>query len=267
MPNINFRDSQSFILGSGFQVAAAQHTLIFNAQRDVMLGRLNIQTSGVNPGSGMINTLTVQGQSLLTSNAGASIRGTFPELADDGANYMGCPLIANGQVSITTGNYLGGVAPINRSIVGGIFCAPWDTSVLGPVPPPDSIGSSGLNFLYGLGQNVIPIGGVATTFNITSLRDVQLGMLYLDAYDLVLNSYLTTANAADVTVSSIRINQTEQLTSTIGVPLSCFGLNSKDEDMKTLAVVAPMNSTCSITIVNNHINPVTVSGHFFALPG
>lgn len=263
MPNINFRDSQSFILGSGQQAAAAQHTLIFNAQRDVMLGRCNIQTSGVNPGSGMINTLTVQGQSLLTSNAGASIRGTFPELADDGANYMGCPLIANGQVSITTGNYLGG----NQAIVGGIFCDPWDTSVLGPVPPPDSIGSSGLNFLYGLGQNVIPIGGVATTFNITSLRDVQLGMLYLDAYDLIGNSYLGTLNAAQVSITSIRINQTEQLTSTIGVPLSCFGLNSKDEDMKTLAVVAPMNSTCSITIVNNHVNPVTVSGHFFALPG
>ena len=92
-------------------------------------------------------------------------------------------------------------------------------------------------------------------------------MLYLDAYDLITNAYLTTANSADVVVTSIRINQTEQLVSTIGVPLSCFGLFSKDEDMKTLAVVAPMNSNVSITIASNAVNPVTVSGHFFALPG
>ena len=263
MPNINFRDSQSFILGSGRAPAAANHQLVFTAQRDCMLGRLNIQTSGVNPGSGMINTCTVQGQSLLTSNAGASIRGTYPELADDGANYCGVPLIANGQVQIQTGNYLDG----NVAIVAGRFTDPWNTAALGPVPPPDSIGASGLNYLFGLGQNLIPILGVATTFNVTSLRDVQLGMLYLDAYDAVLHTYLTTANAADVQVTSLMINQTEQLTSTFGVPLSCFGLNSKDEDMKTLAVIAPMNSTVSFTIVNNHINPVTVSGHFFALPG
>ena len=265
MPNINFRDSQSFILGSGQAAIGVNHILNFTAQRDCMLGRANIQTAGANPGSGMINTFTVQGQSLMCSNAGAAIRGTFPELADDGANYLGVPIIANGTVQIQTGNYLTG-GP-GCSIVAGIFCDPWNTALLGPVPPPDSIGASGLNYLFGLGQNVIPILGAATTFNVTSLRDVQLGMLYLDAYDLIANTYLTTATASLVSITSIMINQTEQLTSTFGVPLSCFGLNSKDEDMKTLAVVAPMNSTVSITVVNNGANPVTVSGHFFALPG
>ena len=245
MPNIKFRDSQSFILGSGRAAAAPNHTLNFAAQRDVMLGRCNIHTSpgvGLAVGSGMINTFTVQGQSLLCSNLGASIRGTFPQLADDGANYVGVPLIANGTVQIQTGNYLGG----NQSIVGGIFCDPWNTATLGPVPPPDSIGAT-------------------VTLNATALRDVQLGMLYLDAYDTVANVY---DNSADVTITSIRINQTEQLTSPAGVPLSCFDLLAKDEDMKTLSVIAPMNSTVSITFVNNlAANPVTVSGHFFALPG
>ena len=260
MPNINFRDSQSFILGSGRQAAAPGHQLNFTAQRDVMLGRCNIQTSGAQPGSGQINTFTIQGQSIMTSNLGASIRGTFPQLADDGANYIGVPLIANGQVQIQTGNYLDG----NQSISAGIFCDPWDTSILGPVPPPDSIGASGLNYLFGLGQTIVANGGAPVAIQATALRDVQLGMLYLDAYDVVGHRY---EELADIVITSIMINRTEQLVSTDGVPLSCFDLNSKDEDMKTLAVLAPMNSNVTITVTNNGPAGVTVSGHFFALPG
>ena len=213
MPNINFRDSQSFILGSGRFPAAPNHTLNFTAQRDVMLGRCNILTSGVQPGSGMINTFTIQGQSIMTSNVGASIRGTFPQLADDGANYIGVPLIANGQVQIQTGNYLDG----NEACSSGIFCDPWDTSILGPVPPPDAIGASGLNYLFGLGQTPVAAGGAPVNIQATALRDVQLGMLFLDAYDAVAHAYV---DSAEITITSIMINRTEQLVSTQGVPLS-----------------------------------------------
>jgi len=269
MPNIDFRDSQSFVLGSGFQANAAVHNNVpLTASRDIMLGRLVASNQFGTNASGDVTACTVQGQSILTSNQPAALRGFNPQLADDGANYIGVPLIQNGVIAISSGNYYPALpGPNQLQITWGCFTDPWDTSKLGNVPPPDAIGPAGLNYVCGMGQVNAAIGA-QVTLQCTVLRDVQLGMLYLECVDqlgvVAPNLGYQVENA--VQVNNIRINQTEQLASNAAVPLTAFTLESKDEDMKTLGVIAPMNSTIQIVVTNNSGVAVTFAGHFYCLP-
>lgn len=268
MPNIDFRDSQSYVLGSGFQGNAIGHqNVAMTASRDIMLGRLIQSNQFGTFASGDVTACTVQGQSILTSNQPAALRGFNPNLADDGANYIGVPLVQNGVVSITSGNYYPALPAASISLTWGCFTDPWDTSKLGPVPPPDAIGPAGLNYVCGLGQVTtgIPAGSVGT-LQCTVLRDVQLGMLYLEATDVAGAGGLGYGVEGSCVINNIRINQTEQLASNAAIPLSAFNLDSKDEDMKTLGVIAPMNSTLQIVITNNSGVAVTLAGHFYCLP-
>jgi hypothetical protein len=258
--NIDFRNSQSYSLGSGFNAPAAAHTLNFQAQRDVLLGGVVIDT--IAAGAVAVNAITaftVQGQSLLCSNQNPSANCLSSLAQDDGANFIGIPLIANGQVQIQTAGAAGATA------IAGIYCDPWSVDKQGPVPPPDSLGPSALNYLVGMGQVVIASAGggagVVGQLQCTVLRDCQLGLLALN--------YLGTTDPGHLAVTSIVINQTEQLVSTNAVPARQFLFTNPEMDQRTLGAFAPMNSTVTITFTNNDPavgNAANIEGHFFALP-
>ena len=129
--NIDFRNSQSYSLGSGINAAAAAHVLNFTAQRDVLLGGVVLETIVAGRlAPNLITAFTVQGQSLLCSNQNASANCLQPTSQDDGANFVGIPLVANGQVQIQT------AGPAAGTMQGGIYCDPWSVAQQGPVPPP-----------------------------------------------------------------------------------------------------------------------------------
>jgi hypothetical protein len=254
--NIDFRNSQSYSLGSGIQAPAAAHTLNFTAQRDVLLGGVVLDTIAAGTlAPNAITAFTVQGQSILCSNQNPSANCMRATSQDDGANYIGIPLIANGQVQIQL------AGPVGASASAGIYCDPWDVAKQGPVPPPDSLGPSALNYLVGLGASGNIAGGNNGTLTCTVLRDCQLGLLAL--------AFTGAADPGFLTINSIVINQTEQLTSTAAVPASQFEHTNPEIDQRTLGAFAPMNSTITINFTNSDpviANNIQVEGHFYALP-
>lgn len=265
MPNISFRDSQSFMLGSqgGMQAAAVAHNFTMVAARDVMLARpvINLQ-NGPTVTDGDVIRFDVSGQSVMVSNQPAHCLAFHPNAVNEGAAYVGIPLSANSQVFISANNYTG---PAGTPIASaGVLCDPWNTDTLGAVPPVDSLGSSGLSVICGLGRVITPGGAQPNLqLNCTVLRDIQLGMLVLSYHDAVGN---TIADDFAV-VTSIRVNQTEMLTSIDPVPLSSFGAFAQDVDLKTLSIIAPMNSNITVTCGTIGGAPAgSIAGSIWALP-
>ena len=257
--NIDFRTSQSYVLGSGPVPAppaapVLAGTLNFAAARDLILGRLTINVrQPVNALNGLVNVITVQGASILASNQPCAIRGFHTSLQMD-ENFIGVPLVQNGVAQV---QYAG----LNAASIasGAIYCDPW-TQDLGEPPSPDESGPSALNYAFGLSQVVIG-AGLTATINATALRACVLGRLYLEAYDAGAGNY--TGEAA-CQVTQILINQTEQLGSQVnaGVPLEAFNLNALSS-MANLNQFVPMNGTVSVTIQNLSAAAQTVHGHFF----
>ena len=261
--NIDFRTSQSYVLGSGPvpvppAAPAAAGTLNFAAARDLILGRLTISTNQpVNNVNGLVNVITVQGASILASNQPCAIRGFHTSLQMD-ENFIGVPLVQNGVAQV---QYAGlNVASLTQ---GAIYSDPW-TDNLGEPPSPDESGPSALNYAFGLSQVIIPNGATAT-INATALRACVLGRLYLEAFDAAAVAPASAyAGEGGCVVTQILINQTEQLGSQVnaGVPLEAFSLNALSS-MANLNQFVPMNGTVSVTIQNFSGAAQTVHGHFF----
>ena len=264
--NIDFRTSQSYVLGSGlFPVPPAPPlaagTLNFSAARDLILGRLSIAVAAPNPSinniNGLVNVITVQGASILASNQPCAIRGFHTSLQMD-ENFIGVPLVQNGVAQV---QYAG----LNQLAFtsAAIYCDPW-TNDLGEPPSPDESGPSALNYAFGLSQVVIGANATAT-INATALRACVLGRLYLEAFDpLAVAPASAYSLESSCIVTQVLINQTEQLGSQVnaGVPLEAFSLNALTS-MSNLNQFVPMNGTVSVTVFNPTATPLTVHGHFF----
>jgi len=277
--NISFRTSQSFSLGAGPAVAGLAHTLNFQAARSILAGQLTLTPSNEltasGPvaggfarvgGPGNVTAISIQGQSLMTSNGTVPLRAFSVYAPDQSHAFIGSGVPANGVLQVVTAGCTG-LPTLN----GGIFCDPWDDAQMGgPPPSPDSPENQGsLNYVFGLGQITIPPLGVGTLIS-TALRPQMLGFTYLQAMDdgtvaaANVNSFL---NEALMDVQSIQINATEQLSSAVGasVPFSQFTLGSADADQRVLGQFIPMNGTLSIRISNPTANQVIVSGCVFCL--
>ena len=255
--NIDFRTSQSYVLGSGGNPAAVAGTLNFAAARDLILGRLTISVDQpVNAINGQVTTLTVQGASILASNQPCAIRGFHTSLQMD-ENFIGVPLVQNGVAQLQYAA-LAGPGP-GAGCSAAIYCDPW-TQDLGEPPSPDESGPSALNYAFGLSQVIIPANATAN-INATALRACVLGRLYLEAFDAAAGNY---AIESACQVTQILINQTEQLGSQVnaGVPLEAFNLNALSS-MANLNQFVPMNGTVTVTVQNNSAFAATVHGHFF----
>lgn len=264
MPNISFRDSQSFMLGSvgGVQAIAVGHNFTMTSARDLMLARPVIQLENGGPTDGDIFRFDVSGQSVMFTNQPAHCRAFQADAVNEGAAYVGIPLSANSQVFIQSGNYTGAApGPIATA---GVLCDPWNTDTLGPVPPVDSLGSSGLSVIGGLGRVGHAGGAQLLNLNCTVLRDVQLGMVCIDYHSTAANDFSGNNFAV---LTSLRINQTEMLSSVDPVPLSTFSSTAQDVDLKTLSIIAPMNSNITATIQTIAGAPAgTIAGSIWALP-
>lgn len=284
MSNISFRTSQSYSLGSGTAAGAVTHTLNFQAARSILAGQLTLTPSNELTASGAVaggfarvggpgnvTAMSIQGQSLMTSNAFAPLRAFSVYAPDQSHAFIGSGVPANGVLQVITGGCTG--AP---TLTGGIFCDPWDDATMGgPPPSPDSPENQGnLNYVFGCGQVVLPpavagVPGTATLIS-TALRPQMLGFVYLQGMDdgtVVgpnLNSFL---NEPFLSVTSIQINATEQLASALGagVPFSQFTLGSMDSDQRVLSQFIPMNGTLSITVQNPTLNQIILSGCVFCL--
>ena len=267
MPNISFRDSQSFCLGfaGGIQAGAGNHLFTATVARDVMLARPILQLENGQPPAGYtdgdIVRFDVAGQSVLTTNQPAHCAALNAVSQNEGAGYIGIPLAANSQVFLSTNNYTGAApGPI---AVASVLADPWDTSLNGPVPSVDSLGSSGLSVLAGLGSIVHPGGAQNLQLQATCLRTIQLGMLCIDYHSTAANA---SANEFAI-LTSLRINQTELLASVDGVALSAFSFKSVDVDLKTISMIAPLNSTITAQITTIAGAPAgVIKGSIWALP-
>ena len=256
--NIDFRTSQSFVLGFGQSPAPAAvgGTLTAQAARNLVLGRLNISPNlPVDQIDGSITALSVQGASILASNQNCSLRGFHTNLQMD-ENFIGVPLIQNGVASLTFANQT-----VASLVSAGIYADPW-SDALGEPPSPDESGPSSLNYAFGMGNAVLAApAGSTITLQATALRACVLGRLYLGAYNVAGTTY---GFESGCIVTSIQINSTEQLGSAVGagVPLSAFSLGALSS-MANLNQFCPMNGTVSITIINNSANALNVDGHFY----
>ena len=138
--NIDFRTSQSFVLGSGQSVAGVAGTLNYQAARDLILGRplFSAAVTPINQLNGQVNVASVQGASILASNQNLALRGLTSTLQQN-ESFIGIPLVQNGvaQFQFTALNAA-------DQITGGIYCDPWGPN-LGEVPAPDAMGPSSLN--------------------------------------------------------------------------------------------------------------------------
>jgi len=259
--NIDFRTSQSYLLGFGQTPApaAAAGTLNAQAARNLVLGRFNISPNlPADQIDGQVTALSVQGASILCSNQPCALRGFHTNLQMD-ENFIGVPLVQNGVASFTF------AAQTTPSLVSAaIYADPWGAS-LGEPPSPDESGPSALNYAFGMGGGLV--GGVAPanviTLQATALRACVLGRLYIGAINLAAVPPSHTLESACI-VTSIQINSTEQLGSAVGagVPLSAFALDAFSS-MANLNQFVPMNGTVSITIQNNSGVGLNVSSHFF----
>lgn len=279
----NFQKSQSYSLGLGTAVAGVAHNLVGQAARNLTLGQLNLIASNANsltptpaapavlPGGlasygnhGQVTAIAVQGASLMVSNQPVPLR-MFSPIAQDGENnFIGLAIPNAGVVTVTTANVTGGPA-----LTGGIFCDAYNESVSGPIQSPDALGSTGgLNFVAGMGQ-VISVGGLGVPqtvqLNCQLLRGVTLGWLYLEAFDAAA-AVQSFAQEDQLSISQIMINQVEMLGSQVNavVPFSQFTLGSTDSDARYLGMSAPLNSTCTISIiVPAGVPALTIQGGFF----
>ena len=256
--NIDFRTSQSYLLGFGQTAApAAGGTLNAQAARNLVLGRFNISPNlPVGQIDGTVTALSVQGASILCSNQPCALRGFHTALQMD-ENFIGVPLVQNGVASFTFA-----AQTVASLVSAAIYADPWNS--LGEPPSPDESGPSSLNYAYGMGAQALGApAGSTITLQATALRACVLGRLYIGA----INNAAVPPNhdsEAGVIVTSIQINSTEQLGSAVGagVPLSAFGLDALSS-MANLNQFVPMNGTVSITIVNNSGVALGVSSHFF----
>jgi len=270
MANINFRDSQSYALGSGVSAAGAGAILNMTAARSLSLGQLiitpgNELTLGAAANGyagvgvpGNVTALTIQGQSLMTSNQPVPIRAFSQYATDQSHAYIGMGLVANGVFQVVTAGVAGG--PVQSA---AIFCDPWDDATQGPPPAPDQ-DPSGLNYVAGLGNAVGVAAGANAVLQCTILRPCVLGFGYLHAVNAATNLF---DQESLCTVTSIQINATEMLSSQLGaaggVPLNCFSLSSQDSDQRVLGAYAPMNSTVTVTINNGSAVALDFAGAFF----
>ena len=243
---ISFRRSQSFALGSGMNLPpAVAHVLNMQAARNLVLGRLVVEPGVPTPDAvnGDVTAITVQGASLMVSNQPASLRSFHPLLAEN-SQYIGCPIPTAGVAQVQVANM--GAAAVCTATV---YCDEWAEN-LGPVPSPTESGPSTLNFCAGLGSDLGVAAGARWTLQCTMLRSAVLGRLYLEAFDAAAVNY---NGESACTIDQVLLNQTEQLSSQVnaGVTLSAFSLLAREADQMNLNIFAPMNSTLTISGINN----------------
>ena len=251
--NIDFRNSQSFAIGSGTVVPAgpagnAVATLNWQAARSLILGRLVVQTPLVGPSEvgteqGLMTALTVQGSSLFCSNAPVPMSAFSPGL-EEGQNFLGLGIPAAGVVQAQ----IAGLAGVATTQTGTIYCDPWNDDEYGLPPAPSESGASAENYIFGMGQTAAVVApGAQFTLVATALRACILGRCFITIFDPAVPTFR--ASRRFVTIDQILINQTEQLGSQ--VPLTsaagadAFGIDAKG-DMPVLNAFVPMNGQVSI---------------------
>ena len=94
------------------------------------------------------------------------------------------------------------------------------------------------------------------------LRSAVLGRLYLEAFDAAAVNY---SGESSITVDQILLNQTENLSSQVNaaVTLSAFSLLAREADQMNLNIFAPMNSTVTISGINNSAVAQNLRGTIF----
>jgi hypothetical protein len=269
--NIDFRNSQSFAFGSGTTVPAGPAPgqfagqMNWQAARSLILGRLVIQTpltvAEAGAVQGELSALTVQGASLMCSNANVPLA-AFSYALEEDQNFMGLGIPANGVVQAQVINLPGA----GNTLTGTIYCDPWNDDELGQPPAPSESGASAENFIFGMGRAVAVAPGGVVTLTATALRACVLGRLVVHIEDIVAAppTFMTSRNL--VTIDQVLINQTEQLGSSVNaaVGASAFGVDALG-DMTILNQFVPLNGQVSIRFQVSAAAPnnVNIGAAFF----
>jgi len=237
------RQAQAFYLSSELQTTpTAPFTISATSALDLLLDSFYVNCTIETPDRiGLIEAMTISGQSLLASDKGFPLVGfvSSNNYAVEGINALGLTIATNQVFSITCDHAFSTPLATTNPFGFSISTEPTDVVV-----SPNESGSL-LNYVFGLGRVVVPALGSATLEAVSLRDDVFLGRLIMDCDN---------SNKGLIQITSIKVDGIELLSAQTptNAPtlIHQFLGDSNDKNGLQLNYVVKQNSRVSITVKN-----------------
>lgn len=240
-----YRNAQGLALGLPRATGAAAFSLTGTLQQAALLQDLVLNADQL----GLVTDIRVAGQSIMVSNQGADISMFAAAAQSEDHRGFGIALDSQQEVSVQ------GTLAAAGTVYGGLALDPVDPSQVVPV---NQLGQE-LDYCCGLGSVSVGAGADAD-LTATIRRPVFLGLLCLTP----------SADAIDITVRSVKVNNIELLNGPAGVNgevgIEMFSSLATDLDGRIIGYPTRQNDQISITCHNYNVAARTVYGGAFLLP-
>ena len=262
-----FRNAQGFSLGcahSALIAAGGAATLQGTAQVPLLLEDLIIDST-TSIGTA-VTAIRVAGQNIFASNQSCPVFAFANQAQVEGGwRSLSLTLDQSQTLAVDLTNNAGG-APASFQF----SCSTTPISQADVIPTSQS--GDALNYVFGFGTAALaaPAGSVAT-LQATALRPTILGKLIMCVEDVAGGTQPFGANANNISVVSIQVNNIELLSGAVAdeIPLSAVGVGSTDISAGLLSYPVELNSTVTIQVAVRTTplaGAVTISGMAYCLP-
>lgn len=253
MPIIG-RNAQSFYLGSKPHRTAdgAAFKLGGTAQINLLLEDLILTQEGACFGA--VESITLAGQSLMTSDSDAPIGMWASNAQLEGFRSVSCPIGVNQKFEVS--GTMNAAANLNMAVSTSPITA-------AEYVPTSQLGSA-LNYVFGVTGKGTATKAASTTFQATCLRSTVLGRI------VIVNQDTANVTNDDLFITSIKCEGIELLSGEAGNDsIGVDALTSLATDLNGLQLAYPIqsNGIFQITVENkNAANDATIGIGIYCLP-